>query len=100
MAADAVDAALSAGDYSASRFSEYGEELTRGIEAKRKPVYCFYDHEFSFAVFVKEFPEMRGDLTECLMGHLSRQFDPMFKAIAKFAAVPEPLAHGAPLIEA
>jgi flavin-dependent dehydrogenase len=100
MAAGAVDAALSAGDYSAARFSQYGEELARGIESMRKLVYCFYDHAFSFGVFVKEFPDMKADITDCLMGHLWRQFDPMFEAVAKFAAVPEPLGHGAPLIEA
>lgn len=99
MAADAVDAALAAGDYSASRFSEYGAELMRGIEAMRKLVYCFYDHDFSFSVFVKEFPEMRGDLTDCLMGRLWHEFDPLFEAMAKFAAVPESLPHGGPLIE-
>jgi flavin-dependent dehydrogenase len=99
LAADAADAALSAGDYSATRFTEYGAELCRGIEAMRKLVYSFYDHEFSFRVFVREYPELAGDLTDCLMGHLFRDFDPLFEAVAKFAAVPPPLAHGTPLLE-
>ena len=99
LGADAVDAALTAGDYSAARFDAYGRELCAGIEAMRKLVYSFYDHEFSFRVFVREYPELAGDLTDCLMGHLFRDFDPLFEAVAKFAAVPPPLAHGTPLLE-
>lgn len=97
LAADAVDAALQAGDCSAERFTAYGEELSRGLEAMRKLVYCFYDHEFSFRGFIEKFPDLRGDLTDCLMGHLFRDFDPFFEALAEFAAVPEPVNYGAPL---
>jgi hypothetical protein len=31
------------------------------------------------------------------MGNLFRDFRPLFDAVAKFAAVPEPLTHGKPL---
>jgi flavin-dependent dehydrogenase len=96
LAADAVDAALAAGDVSASRFAEYGAQLCQGVEAMRKLVYTFYDHEFSFREFVDTFPHLRGDLTDCLIGHLFRDFEPLFTAIGRFAAVPQPLAHGRP----
>jgi hypothetical protein len=33
------------------------------------------------------------------MGHLFRDFDPLYEAVAKFAAIPPPLAHGTPLLE-
>jgi hypothetical protein len=33
------------------------------------------------------------------MGHLSRDFDPLFEAVGKFAAIPPPLAHGRALLE-
>jgi flavin-dependent dehydrogenase len=98
MAADAVDAALTAGDTSASRFVEYGAELCRGIEAMRRLVYTFYDHEFNFRKFVDAYPDLHGDLTDCLMGNLFRDFDPLFEAIGKFAAVPPPLTHGTALV--
>ena len=42
-------------------------------------------------------PDLQGDLTDCLMGHLFRDFDPFFEALAEFAAVPEPVNYGAPL---
>lgn len=97
MAADAVDAALAAGDVSAERFRAYGRELCAGIEAMRRLVYAFYDHEFSFREFVDRYPALQGDLTDCLMGNLFRDFDPLFAAIAHFAKnIPAPLSHGQP----
>jgi flavin-dependent dehydrogenase len=92
LAADAVDAALSAGDVSAARFAQYGAEVRRGLEAMRKLVYAFYDHEFSFRTFLKAYPQMKGDLTDCLIGNLFRDFDPMWEALANFAKLPEPVA--------
>src|ERR1700730_485523 len=99
LAADAVDAALTAGDVSASRFSEYGAQMCKGIEAMRKLVYTFYDLDFSFRKFIDRYPHLHGDVTDCLMGNLFRDFYPLFEAVASFASVPEPLEHGKPLIE-
>lgn len=97
MAADAADAALASGDFSAAQFSGYGADLCGGIEAMRRLVYAFYDHAFSFRVFLKHHPDMHGDMTDCLMGNLFRDFDPLFSAVAEFAKIPEPLSHGRPL---
>ena len=99
LAADAADAALEAGDYSAAQFTEYGEGMRHGLEAMRRLVYSFYDQGFSFGEFAKQHPHLRGDLTDCLIGNLERDFEPMFEAIGKFAAVPAPLEHGRPLLE-
>jgi flavin-dependent dehydrogenase len=97
LAADAVDAALNAQDYSAARFTEYGDEMRKGIEAMRRLVYTFYDHNFSFGAFLKQHPNFRGEITDCLIGNSHLDYDPMFEAISEFAAVPPPLAHGRPL---
>jgi flavin-dependent dehydrogenase len=99
LAADAVDAALTAGNASASQFSDYGTQVCKGIEAMRKLVYAFYNHAFSFRRFMDHYPHLHGDLTDCLMGNLFRNFDALFEGVAEFAAVPEPLKHGSPLIE-
>ena len=96
MVADAVDAALHSGDVSASRFSNYGARVCQGIEAMRKLVYAFYNHAFSFREFLKEFPYLKGDMTDCLIGNLFRDFRPLFEAVAKFADVPQPLPQGKP----
>ena len=98
LAADAVDAALHAQDVSAERFGEYGEQVCFGIESMRKLVYAFYNQAFSFGALVSQFPHLRGDVTDCLIGNLFRDFQPLFHAVAKFAAVPEPLSHGKPLV--
>ena len=100
LAAEAVDEALAAGDFSAARFTAYGEEMRSGIEAMRRLVYAFYDQDFSFGKLLKEHPELGPDLTDCLIGNLSRDFEPLFRAVAEFADIPEPLPHGGPLVDA
>ncbi len=94
MVGDAVDAALTAGDTSAGRFAVYGDELCNGIEAMRKLVYAFYDTSFSFGRVLKKHPELKGDLTDCLIGNLSKDFGPLFDAVSEFADVPKPLPYG------
>ena len=47
---------------------------------------------------LNQYPDLNGDMTDCLIGNLFRDFDPLFKAVAEFASVPEPLAHGKPLV--
>jgi flavin-dependent dehydrogenase len=96
LAADEVDRALSDGNFSAARFSAYGEQMCRGIEAMRRLVYSFYDHEFSFRAFLNRYPDLGGPLTDCLIGNLFVDFDPLFAAVAEFAKVPPALSHGLP----
>lgn len=100
LAADVVDAALSEGNYSAERFAGYGEQMCYGIESMRRLVYTFYDHAFSFRAFINKYPEFAGDLTDCLMGRLFVDFDPLFQAVSDFAKVPAALEHGLPLVGA
>ena len=99
LAADAVHKALSVGDYSAQQFVDYGREMIKGIESMRKLVYAFYDHEFSFRGFIQRFPELRGDLTDCLIGNLFRNMEPLFEGVSEFARLPKPVSYGQPQIE-
>jgi flavin-dependent dehydrogenase len=96
-AGDAVHAALQKGDVSAGQFVEYGTELRQGVEAMRKLVYAFYDHEFNFRELVSAYPNVKGDLTECLIGNLFRDFDDLFARIGEFCRLPDSLEHGMPL---
>ena len=50
----------------------------------RRLVYAFYDHAFSFRTFVNTYPDLAGDLTDCLIGNLFIDFDPLFNAVAEF----------------
>ncbi len=94
MAADAADAALETGDFSASQFDRYGEATCEGIEAMRKLVYAFYDEGFSFAELIKAHPDVRGALTDCLIGDLSKDFGALFSAVGEFAQLPPELPYG------
>ena len=95
LAADAVDAALAAGDVSGERFTEYGDRLCRGIENMRKLVYAFYDPNFSFGRMLKAYPQHRGRLTDSLIGDLfDRDFSELHAAMSEFAELPSELAHG------
>lgn len=98
LAGDAIDAALTAGDLSPARFDDYSNTMRRGIEAMRRLVYAFYDHAFSFGKLFRAHPDLRVDLTDCLIGNLQKDFDPLFKAVAQFARVPDPLEHGRPMM--
>jgi flavin-dependent dehydrogenase len=95
MAADAVDAALTAGDTSGAQFEEYGSRLCLGIENMRKLVYAFYDQNFSFARMLKAYPEQRARLTDSLIGDLfSTDFAELHAAMRAFAELPAELPHG------
>ncbi|MCI0746930.1 MAG: tryptophan 7-halogenase [Verrucomicrobia subdivision 3 bacterium] len=97
MAADAVHEALEAHDFSPGRFAEYGRALRHGIENMRKLVYAFYDPNFSFRELTDKYPDLAGDITDCLSGDVDKDFTHLFRAIAEFAEVPEALPYGRPL---
>ena len=94
LAGDAVHQALVNSDFTAEQFQPYGETLCDGIEAMRKLIYAFYDHNFSFKEVIMKYPHLRPDLTECLIGNLNRDFAPLFEGVADFAKLPAPLPHG------
>ncbi|MDB6151672.1 MAG: glucose-inhibited division protein [Chthoniobacteraceae bacterium] len=94
MAADAVDAALVAGDTSGAQFADYGGRLCDVIESMRKLVYAFYDVNFSFGKMLKRHPEQRARLTDCLIGNLAVDFTALFSAMNELVQTPAPLPHG------
>lgn len=92
--AEAVDTALNKGVYTADQFDGYGEMLCKHVETMRKIVYAFYQEEFSFGGLIKTQPEVRGRLTDCLIGDVSQDFSELFDAAAMIAELPEPLEYG------
>jgi len=71
-AADSIEDAFRAGDFSAERLGRHGEEFVAGMEAVRRLVYAFYDEEFSFARFLEKHPGRRVDLVHLLIGNVFR----------------------------
>lgn len=99
LAADAVHIALQNNDVSAAQFEPYAVTIRNAIEGMRRLVYTFYDHAFSFKELFMKYPDTRGDLTDCLIGNLDKDFDPLFEKVAEFAKIPPPLPHGYPLVK-
>jgi flavin-dependent dehydrogenase len=99
MAGDAVHEAILANDFSPARFTEYGRLLREGIENMRKLVYAFYHPDFSFRQLTDKYPDLAGDITDCLSGDVNKDFTRLFAAVAEFAPVPDPLPYGVPLVK-
>jgi flavin-dependent dehydrogenase len=97
MAGDAVHEALLANDLSPERFTNYAATLRQGIENMRKLVYAFYDENFSFKKVIDKYPDLAGDITDCLSGDVNKDFSRLWNAIREFAPVPDDLPYGAPL---
>ena len=93
-AAHAVDAALTQGRTDAAAFTEYGEWLCEGMEAMRALVHAFYDPDFSFGRAIREAPETRDRITDCLVGDIFTDLSDLIETLRRFAAIPAPLTHG------
>lgn len=69
VAADAIDAALAAGDPSAERLGTWGPEFVRGMNRMKRLVIEFYDG-LNFGKLVKRNPDLQGVITDLLIGDL------------------------------
>jgi flavin-dependent dehydrogenase len=97
MAGEAVHEGLVAGDCSPGRFEGYARSLREGIENMRKLVYAFYHENFSFRQVIEKYPDLAGDITDCLSGDVNKDFSRLWSAIREFAPVPDELPVGMPL---
>jgi flavin-dependent dehydrogenase len=71
LAADAVVDGLQKNDLSAAQLAKWGPEFIAGMERMRRLVREYYDG-FSFGRFVKRHPDLKGALTDLLIGDLFR----------------------------
>jgi flavin-dependent dehydrogenase len=69
MAADAIAAGLARGDVSAAQLGAWGPTFNRGVDRMRRLVCEYYDG-FSFGNFVRNFPHLKGLVTDLLIGDL------------------------------
>jgi hypothetical protein len=69
MAADAIVEGFQNGDLSAAQLGKWGPLLNQGIDRMRRLVCEYYDG-FSFGNFVRRYPELRGKITDLLIGDL------------------------------
>ncbi len=83
---DAVHEALEAKDISAARFVDYGRQMASATDAMKRLVYAFYDEAFSMRGFLERHPHLQSDVTDCLIGNLSRDFGELFEAVDRYAS--------------
>ncbi len=96
LAADAVHAALVKGDTSAAAFAGYGKQYCNGVENMRRLVYAFYDPSTNYGSFIRKYPELKADLTDCIIGAVDKDFTKLFAAFGEFAKIPPLLDFGTP----
>lgn len=92
MAADAIHDAFRSNDFSAGRLGQFQTKLDQGIESMRKLVYAFYNEGFSFAQFLRKYPEQRVNIINLLIGDVFREgVDEVYGPMAEFVEIPPPL---------
>jgi flavin-dependent dehydrogenase len=81
MAADAIVEGLAKGDTSAAQLGKWGQTFNDGVDRMRRLVCEYYDG-FSFGDFVRQYPDLKGAVTDILIGdlftdHVDRVWKPM-----------------------
>jgi flavin-dependent dehydrogenase len=69
LAADAIIDGLQRNDTSAAHLGRWGDAFNQGVDRMRRLVCEYYDG-FSFGAFVRNYPELRGTITDLLIGDL------------------------------
>jgi flavin-dependent dehydrogenase len=69
LAADAIVEGLAKNDVSAEQLGRWGTMFNRGVDRMRRLVCEYYDG-FSFGQFVRTFPQLKGLVTDLLIGDL------------------------------
>ena len=69
LAADAIVEGLAKGDTSAAQLGKWGPAFNDGVDRMRRLVCEYYDG-FSFGKFVRNYPDLRGTVTDLLIGDL------------------------------
>lgn len=69
LAADAITDGLAKDDTSAAQLGQWGPMFNKGIDRMRRLVCEYYDG-FSFGNFIRNFPDLRGAITDLLIGDL------------------------------
>jgi flavin-dependent dehydrogenase len=69
LAADAICEGLETHDLSARQIGGWGDGFNDGVDRMRRLVCEYYDG-FSFGRFVRQYPELRGTITDLLIGDL------------------------------
>ena len=89
MAADAINEAFEADDFSGERLGSFKQEYLAGMESMNKLVHAFYSRDFSFGKFLKAHPECQQGIVDILSGNVYRKdVTSIFKPMAEMCKLP------------
>ena len=93
LTADTVHAALQENDLSAERLGRHGPKVARGMQLIRQLVYAFYNPNFSFGAFNRDYPQFHDQVVRLLIGDVFEKddFAEVFARVAERAPLPEPI---------
>ncbi len=91
LAADAIVAGLRKGDTSGAQLAGWYDEFSAGTTWMRKLVDAYYNNDFSFGRFLRDYPQHGSNLTDILIGRIfhdgaGRIFDDMDPELVKATA--------------
>lgn len=90
LAADAIAEGLAGGDLSGEQLGKWGPGFNEGVDRMRRLVCEFYDG-FSFGALIRHYPDLRGSLTDLLIGDLfTDRVDIVWSAIDSLAGPNKP----------
>lgn len=101
LAADAIIEGFQSNDFTAAKLGAWGPAFNVGVDRMRRLVCEFYDG-FNFGKFIREYPEMRGTVTDLLIGDLftdrvDKVWQPLETQYPAGKKAPEPWFSGAPV---
>ena len=92
LAADAIHEALQAKDLSGRRLGCFAAQFTDGMQTIRQLVHAFYDPNFSFAKFSREYPEQTSHIVRILIGDVfNDEVGKVFDVMRGWVDLPEPI---------
>ena len=93
LTADAVHAALRENDLSGERLGRHGPKVARGMQLIRQLVYAFYNPNFSFGAFNRDYPQYHDQVVRLLIGDVfdKDDFNEVFAKVGERAPLPEPI---------
>lgn len=85
MAADAIHAALEAGEpVTADHFEHYRQQQEHAVRGFRNLVRSFYDVSFSFREFLLAYPHLHGLIVDTLVGNVFTDLAPLTAALEDY----------------
>ncbi len=89
MAADAINEAFEADDFSGEKLGSFKQEYLAGMESMNKLVHAFYSREFNFGKFLRAHPECQQGIVDILSGNVYRKdVTSVFKPMAEMCKLP------------